>query len=176
MSHKDSKMKDADKHKPGETHTKLRSKSLSMRRESCDIPTESDFKFKRRPSLPTSPWGRRRSFLSTSMMSNETHSVYEVSYCFNQPPTFIMGLQESQGFVWNQDLFASQHQQAKSVRLNRILRRHSSTGHNVVNSRISPCVPLDEDPFEESDHEGIRVSEVVINNESSDSENEATAT
>ncbi|CDK24345.1 unnamed protein product [Kuraishia capsulata CBS 1993] len=98
--------------------------SLSQRRTSGQIGLQ-----KRRASSFTSassPWARRRSFLSTSMMSNEKHSVYEMSSHYygasslrsvggTSIPCYSMSLRESQGFIWNQDLFASQYQQARAL-------------------------------------------------------------
>lgn len=72
-------------------------------------------------SSASSPWARRRSFLSSSMMSNETHLVYELSSAraygldTSNVPTYSISLKESQGFSWNQDLFASQFQQQSGV-------------------------------------------------------------
>lgn len=65
---------------------------------------------------PSSPWARRRSFLSNKMISNEKHLVYQLdSYGFSDSPTYSLSLRESQGFTWNQDLFASQNQQESSI-------------------------------------------------------------
>ncbi|KAH3682116.1 hypothetical protein WICPIJ_006919 [Wickerhamomyces pijperi] len=73
---------------------------------------------------------RRNSFLSRSMMTQESHIVYNVStygnswasrYC-EEPtvnprylPTFMLALKESQGYAWNQDLFASRYVQETGV-------------------------------------------------------------
>jgi len=74
--------------------------------------------FERRSSFasPSSSFARRRSFLSPSMISNEKHTAYELhnGYGFNAP-AFSISLKESQGFSWNQDLFASQYQQQSSA-------------------------------------------------------------
>lgn len=65
----------------------------------------------------SSPWFRRKSFLSASMMSNDKSSIYELSsYSYDhRVPTFTMSLKESQGFIFNQDLFASQYQQSRVI-------------------------------------------------------------
>lgn len=69
---------------------------------------------------PSSSFARRRSFLSPSMISNEKHTVYDLHHGgamsgFNNTPSFSISLKESQGFSWNQDLFASQYQQQSSA-------------------------------------------------------------
>ncbi|ODQ81513.1 hypothetical protein BABINDRAFT_6201 [Babjeviella inositovora NRRL Y-12698] len=66
-------------------------------------------------ALPSSPWCRRNSFLSDSMIHDETHRVYDQRY-YNPlsgriEMRYSVSLDESQGFVWNQDLFASAYQQ-----------------------------------------------------------------
>lgn len=65
---------------------------------------------------PSSSYARRRSFLSPSMISNEKHTVYELhSGIGYNTPSFSISLKESQGFSWNQDLFASQYQQQSNA-------------------------------------------------------------
>lgn len=87
-----------------------------------------------------SPFTRRRSFLSKNMIENESLQCYELSkysvfyndedsddgcsdynnrrrnhdYEDNNIPSFSLSLSESQGFVWNQDLFATSYQQSKA--------------------------------------------------------------
>ncbi|QPG73053.1 hypothetical protein FOA43_000357 [Brettanomyces nanus] len=76
-----------------------------------------------------SPYARRRSFLSKSMLENDNFQTYELSYyatlspASSSPsgslrmariPSFSINLTESQGFIWNQDLFASSYQQARA--------------------------------------------------------------
>lgn len=95
-----------------------------------------------------SPFTRRSSLLSKSMLENETVQCYELpryrnvwyesedclsedsnrgdehshdrSYRFSNGyqdtklPSFSLSLSESQGFLWNQDLFASTYQQLKA--------------------------------------------------------------
>lgn len=64
---------------------------------------------------PSSPWQRRRRLLSRSMLMDELHLVYEIRQY--DPRTglmatrYLMALRCSQGFAWNQDLFASHYQQ-----------------------------------------------------------------
>lgn len=79
---------------------------------------------------------RRRSFLSTSMIHNENYLVYEISgYDFSFGscrlhginrtggekctcpliPRYSVSLNESQGFNWNQDLFANQAEQKQGI-------------------------------------------------------------
>lgn len=50
------------------------------------------------------------------MISNEKHLVYQLdNYGFSNSPTYSLSLRESQGFTWNQDLFASQNQQESGI-------------------------------------------------------------
>ena len=62
----------------------------------------------------SSPWFRRKSLLSRAMAQNENFSVYESPSYFTGSSYNIISLRESQGFVFNQDLFASPYQQQKS--------------------------------------------------------------
>ncbi len=63
---------------------------------------------------PNSPWARKRSLVSESMMSQEKHNVYE-NYSYEPGvPCFTMALKVSEGFSWNQDLFVSRYQQGLS--------------------------------------------------------------
>jgi hypothetical protein len=66
---------------------------------------------------PSSPWARRRSFLSSSMIKDEKHMVYELhrGRVYSDTPVYSISLRESQGFTWNQDLFASQYQQQSAI-------------------------------------------------------------
>lgn len=68
-------------------------------------------------ACPSSPWARRRSFLSSSMIQDEKHLVYELhgGRGFVDSPAYSISLRESQGFTWNQDLFASQYQQQSAI-------------------------------------------------------------
>lgn len=88
--------------------------------ETKDAGVSHRARFNRRVSSFTSsssPWARRRSFLSSTMISDEKHLVYELhsGRFFNDVPMYSISLKESQGFTWNQDLFASQYQQQSAV-------------------------------------------------------------
>ena len=68
-----------------------------------------------------SPYTRRRSFLSKTMIENESVQCYKLStYSANANslneniPSYSISLSESQGFLWNQDLFASSYQQSEA--------------------------------------------------------------
>ncbi|VEU23652.1 DEKNAAC105055 [Brettanomyces naardenensis] len=71
-----------------------------------------------------SPYARRRSFLSKAMLENDTFQTYELSSydcystsygpTYSRIPSFSINLNESQGFIWNQDLFASSYQQVRA--------------------------------------------------------------
>lgn len=104
--------KGADAHrKPAYRH------SISYMMNSQDGDGNSP-KLERRSSFasPSSSFARRRSFLSPSMISNEKHTVYELHNGMGyNTPSFSISLKESQGFSWNQDLFASQYQQQSSA-------------------------------------------------------------
>ena len=58
-----------------------------------------------------------RCFLSKLMRESETCMVYSGAYHSNLPNTnnFSIASSQSQGFTWNQDLFASQYQQMCKV-------------------------------------------------------------
>lgn len=67
-----------------------------------------------------SPYTRRRSFLSRSMIEAESLQCYKLpSYSYGSDseepiPSYSISLSESQGFLWNQDLFATSYQQAEA--------------------------------------------------------------
>lgn len=64
----------------------------------------------------SSPWFRRNSLLSAAMIANEDFSVYESPSYYSQQSSFsVISLKESQGFIFNQDLFASPYQQLRSL-------------------------------------------------------------
>lgn len=76
----------------------------------------------------SSPWFRRNSFLSPSMIDSENYSVYECPNYFNDSSSNlynIISLKEYQGFIFNQDLFASPYQQLKSLANERKYRTFS---------------------------------------------------
>ncbi|RCK66072.1 hypothetical protein Cantr_01752 [Candida viswanathii] len=76
----------------------------------------------------SSPWFRRNSFLSNSMIQNENFQVYESSYNNNYN---IISLKEYQGFIFNQDLFATPYQQLRSLAIEKTRRLNSmSNGNN----------------------------------------------
>ncbi|KAG2735322.1 hypothetical protein G9P44_001536 [Scheffersomyces stipitis] len=67
-------------------------------------------------SSTSSPWFRRNSFLSPSMIKNENFSVYEAPSYYSDAASYsIISLKECQGFVFNQDLFATPYQQSCSL-------------------------------------------------------------
>ncbi|CAH6718780.1 hypothetical protein CLIB1444_01S14356 [[Candida] jaroonii] len=124
---------------------------------------------KKRPSFSnnTSPWVRRNSFLSNAMIQSENISVYESPNYYHDCSSYnIISLKECQGFIFNQDLFASPYQQSKSLanekkyrssfshkpksRTNS-LRRHTSVNMDLpnFNSSILQGNAIDD---EDSDH------------------------
>lgn len=67
-------------------------------------------------SSQNSPWFRRNSFLSPSMIKSENYSIYESTNYFSDSTSYnIILLKECQGFIFNQDLFASPYQQLKAL-------------------------------------------------------------
>ncbi|GEQ68116.1 hypothetical protein JCM33374_g1783 [Metschnikowia sp. JCM 33374] len=64
----------------------------------------------------TARTSRRTSFLSQKMIDNESFSIYD-SYTFTRGASshHIISLKESQGFLFNQDLFASTYQQSRTL-------------------------------------------------------------
>ncbi|CCC67976.1 hypothetical protein NCAS_0A14180 [Naumovozyma castellii] len=61
-----------------------------------------------------------RAYLSASMRESETSLAYSLNegyfnHSYKSPSVFCVSSSHSQGFAWNQDLFASQHQQLCKV-------------------------------------------------------------
>lgn len=102
----------------------------------------------------SSPWFRRKSLLSPAMIQNENFSVYESPSYFTGSSYNIISLKESQGFVFNQNLFASPYQQQKSqlnerrlshLRKERAKSNLESTSPSLIKSDLlgKPFTPLD---------------------------------
>lgn len=83
---------------------------------------------------PSSPFVRRNSFLSEDMVKNEDYHVYELSNYYSSSSYSILSLKESQGFIFNQDLFASPYEQLRSLANERMRRKSMSKDHNMVNT------------------------------------------
>lgn len=135
----------------------------------------------------SSPWFRRNSFLSPTMIQNENFNVYESGNSFYSgmggqfaSNYSIISLRECQGFIFNQDLFATPYQQVRSqanakkyrssfsqrgisgggsrkCRDGEYERRHTSYhsprpqfGHSTVSDN---AIVDDDDDDEEEDHE-----------------------
>lgn len=215
-----------------------------------EMDTSTDTSFKRRGSSftsPSSPWARRKSFLSPSMVSSEKHCVYELqaydsyteyssrtslpmsssssstttnttnipgstsvsssyagiigsssattttsaskitttlhgtrygsaysssSTVSSRPiPTFSVCLNESQGFLWNQDLFASQYQQAIALRK---YRSSSTPGNHNYRSSLGRDSDPSPSPFYSSTADemntrvGIEVIDIILDNDDND--------
>lgn len=97
---------------------------------------------KRRSSSFTStssPWFRRNSLLSPAMVQNENISVYDSPNYYSHSSSYnIISLKECQGFIFNQDLFASPYQQQKSLANEKKMRAMSgskSSSNSVLGSR-----------------------------------------
>ncbi|KAI5957299.1 hypothetical protein KGF54_000227 [Candida jiufengensis] len=93
----------------------------------------------------SSPWFRRNSFLSPSMIQNENFSVYESNnnyYSINNNPNgfnsnySIISLRECQGFLFNQDLFASPYQQVKAKSNERRLSSATNSATTTAKTKI----------------------------------------
>lgn len=81
-------------------------------------------------SSTSSPWFRRNSFLSNAMIHSENISVYESSNYYADCSSYnIISLKECQGFIFNQDLFASPYQQQRTLANERRLRAMSFSNH-----------------------------------------------
>lgn len=119
---------------------------------------------RRKSSLQSlySPYTRRRSFLSRAMLENETLQCYKIpTYSLlgsndENIPTFSISLSESQGFIWNQDLFASKLQQSEAG----------------VDSKYSMSNDLDDD--NNYAHHSVEVIDVVLTNDDYNSDVEIT--
>ncbi|CAH2351597.1 hypothetical protein CLIB1423_04S01640 [[Candida] railenensis] len=100
-----------------------------------------------------SPWFRRNSFLSTAMIENENFSVYESPSYYSQNASYnIISLKECQGFIFNQDLFASPYQQSRSLANEKRYRASFShpTSGNSPSRRTSSRGSLSTKNFENS--------------------------
>lgn len=92
----------------------------------------------------SSPWFRRNSFLSRSMIDNENSSVYESHSFFPGSSSYsIISLKECQGFLFNQDLFATPYQQLRSVAREKRFRAlsfsHKPKSKSRSNSSSTSC-------------------------------------
>ncbi|KAI5957861.1 hypothetical protein KGF57_003128 [Candida theae] len=98
----------------------------------------------------SSPWFRRNSFLSPTMIQDENFNVYESGNSFYSgvgsggqyiSNYSIISLRECQGFLFNQDLFATPYQQvrsqanAKRYRSSFSQRRRSGNGNGTGDRR-----------------------------------------
>ncbi|CUM63518.1 uncharacterized protein PRCAT00001094001 [Priceomyces carsonii] len=91
--------------------------SSSVRRRESMISDPATIKRRSSSFASTSsPWFKRNSLLSPAMIQNENFSVYESSSFYSSSSSYnIISLKECQGFIFNQDLFASPYQQLKSL-------------------------------------------------------------
>lgn len=92
----------------------------------------------------SSPWFRRNSFLSQSMIDDENSSVYDSHSFFPDASSYnIISLKECQGFLFNQDLFATPYQQLRSVAREKRLRAlsfsHKLKSKSRSNSSSTSC-------------------------------------
>ncbi|KAK6198553.1 protein whose overexpression suppresses the synthetic lethality of the hal3 sit4 double mutation [Scheffersomyces amazonensis] len=105
----------------------------------------------------SSPWFRRNSFLSQSMIQNENFSVYEAPNFYSDSASSynIISLRECQGFLFNQDLFATPYQQSKSLAQERKVREMSfsksrsrsiSKSKSITPSDSSNCISQQQIP------------------------------
>lgn len=63
-----------------------------------------------------SPWYRRKSLLSETMIRDEIPSIYESHSFFPDSSSYtIISLKQGQGFLFNQDLFATPYQQLRAL-------------------------------------------------------------
>lgn len=97
---------------------------------------------KRRSSSFTStssPWFRRNSLLSPAMVQDENISVYDSPNYYSHSSSYnIISLRECQGFIFNQDLFASPFQQQKSLANEKKMRemgQSKSPSNSALGSR-----------------------------------------
>lgn len=77
-------------------------------------------------ALTQSPWYRRNLVLSQAMIEDETPSIYESHSFFPESSSYtIISLKQGQGFVFNQDLFATPYQQLRALAMERKVRAYS---------------------------------------------------
>lgn len=144
-------------------------------------------------SSTSSPCAKRDSFLSLAMLNDEKHSVYEVSSYYmyynevvesddedeasndadealnrvKKPQrilSFSLSLKESQGFSFNQDLFASEYQQAQAQKYNK--EADDDGGKNLLLDNKFEIVHQKRRKSANNEREGyncVEVSEIRIN-------------
>lgn len=101
--------------------------------------TESTKRRQSSISSPLGPWARRNSFLSRDMLLDENYSVYESHSVFTSngyTKYNVISLRESQGFVFNQDLFASPYQQSRSLQTEKKYHHKSRSPSSVESSSV----------------------------------------
>ncbi|KAJ8141489.1 hypothetical protein OY671_005347 [Metschnikowia pulcherrima] len=93
-------------------------------------------------SISTPSTSRRNSFLSENMMKNETSLIYD-AYTFSRGLSsyHVISLRESQGFLFNQDLFASTYQQSRTLMKERQALRHSKKRSKSHSSAVKWHAP-----------------------------------
>ncbi|ODV87506.1 hypothetical protein CANARDRAFT_6037 [[Candida] arabinofermentans NRRL YB-2248] len=143
MQHHRLVLKQASSTSPTQTSSSLPSSSAAGSSYQIQQQHEPEHQSPRKKSVfntSSSPYARRKSFLSRSMLENDNFQTYEVSsYDFpistsnptstlstsstfssarttlrTRIPSFSINLTQSQGFIWNQDLFASSYQQVRA--------------------------------------------------------------
>ncbi|CAK9437587.1 uncharacterized protein LODBEIA_P19650 [Lodderomyces beijingensis] len=130
-----------------------KSRSNSALKTSSTSPRPEPTMIKRRNSSfanSSSPWFRRNSFLSPTMIQDENFNVYESHHGLYTSTASggdslyisnysIISLRECQGFLFNQDLFATPYQQVRSQanekRMKANSRRNSSRGISLESKR-----------------------------------------
>lgn len=100
--------------------------------DSIELPMPSKNRRSSSFASTSSPWFRRNSSLSPAMIQSENFSVYESSsYSYGGSRYNIISLKESQGFVFNQDLFASPFQQLRALVEEKRIRTKSGSFSNT---------------------------------------------
>ncbi|RLV90566.1 hypothetical protein JA1_004496 [Spathaspora sp. JA1] len=124
---------------PTSPHMRRKSSTITTTTHKIPSPRPEPTMIKRRNSSfanTSSPWFRRNSFLSQSMIQNENCSVYESPTYYSDSASFsIISLRECQGFLFNQDLFATPYQQSRSLANERKYRSSFSSGASTTMSK-----------------------------------------
>lgn len=118
---------------PSEQRLKTKDKPVNSPTMQQSVDRPIDPGSKRRSSSfvsSSSPWFRRNSFLSPTMIQNENFSVYEAPSYYSESASYnIISLRECQGFIFNQDLFASPYQQLRALANEKRYRTASFNSH-----------------------------------------------
>lgn len=158
----------------------IKMKQRQSPRDKTRSSSKSEIADKRRASSFTSsssPWFRRNSLLSTAMIQSENISVYDSPNYYDDCSSYnVISLKECQGFIFNQDLFASPYQQLRSMANERKLKalsfshnqRSSSSSRSNSSSNLNSNLKLSNLPRRHTSYHEVKpkFSSSILNNSS----------